>query len=216
MIFLHGADERGDGNGQLGKVLTWGIPKLCSAGTWHHNFIMLAPQWLGTNDDGYYAASDLFDFIEFAKQNYKVDPTRIYITGLSAGNWITFYYLANYPSTHGIAAFAGLSGLLENGYTDANIVAPSAVPMWFLSNIGDPSVSWDNPSAGIYGYSVLSSRDALNAITPGMVEKVTGFNNSTHTGTWDGIYDGSLMGSANSGYDPFDESIYDWMMQHQV
>lgn len=217
LIFLHGSDERGNGNSQLNRVLTWGSPKMANAGTFHEPVIMLAPQWLAADDNGYYAYEDLADFIQYAKDSYKVDTDKIYLNGISAGNWLGLYYLGNFPNNHGIAAMAVVSGCLDldGGYTAASFVAPSNCPMWFISNIGDPSIPWDNTYPPVWDYvPVISSVNQLNAISPGMVERVTGFNAASHSGTWDGIYNGSLIGQANTGYDPFNETIYDWLLSH--
>lgn len=215
LIFLHGSDERGNGNSELNKVLLWGPPKMADLGTFDENMIMLAPQWLGANDDGYYAYEDLADFIQYAKNTYKVDEERIYLNGISAGNWLGMYYLGNLTTSHGIAAMVITSGTLDTGYTDASFVAPSNCPMWWISNIDDPAVPWDNtkPPVGQY-VPVITAVSQINAITPNMVEKLTGFDDNSHTDTWDGIYDGSLIGTADPTYDPFDETIYDWLLDH--
>lgn len=214
IIFLHGSDERGNGNSQLNRVLTWGMPKQQNAGTWHHNFIGLSPQWLGANDDNYYTPQDLMDFIDYAKDTYKVDSDRVYLTGVSAGTWLLMYYLQNFPTTHGIAASVILSGNAYVDYTDPSLIATANSPIWMMSNISDPLVPWSTNN--LPNISVINTRNGINAVTTGMVEKLTGFVNSTHTGTWDGIYDSTLIGTASASYDQFDESIYDWMMEHTL
>lgn len=214
IIFLHGSDERGNGNSELNRVLTWGIPKQQNAGTWHHNFIGLSPQWLGATDDNYYAPEDLKDFISYAKGTYKVDPNRIYLTGVSAGTWLLMYYLQNYPTDHEVAASVILSGNAYVDYTDPALIAAANSPIWMMSNISDPLVPWSTNS--LPNISVINTRNGINAVTTGMVEKLTGFVNSTHTGTWDGIYDSSLIGTASGSYDQFDEPVYDWMMGHTL
>lgn len=217
LIFLHGSDERGNGNSELNRVLAWGVPKQQNAGTWHHNFISLSPQWLGSNDDNYYRPEDIKSFITYAKNTYKVDPNRIYLTGVSAGTWLLMYYLQNYPTNHEIAASVILNGNCYVGYTSPSGVAAADSPIWMMSNIGDPLVPWDNTFPPIQDYiPVVNTRNQINAVTPGMVEKLTGFVSSSHTDKWDGIYDSSLIGTASSSYDQFDEPIYDWMMEHTL
>lgn len=217
LIFLHGSDERGNGNSELNKVLLWGPPKMADLGTFTENMIMLAPQWLGNDDTGYYAYEDLADFIQYAKDTYKIDEDKVYLNGISAGNWLGMYYLGNLPTSHGIAAMAVTSGTLDldDGYTPASFVAPASCPMWWISNIDDPAVPWDGtkPPVGQY-VPVTTAVSQINAITPGMVEKLTGFDDDSHTDTWDGIYDGSLIGTADPGFDPFDETIYSWLLDH--
>lgn len=217
LIFLHGSDERGNGNSELNRVLTWGPPKMANAGTFNENMIMLAPQWLGANDDNYYTPEDVKDFITYAKSTYKVDENRIYLNGVSAGSWLLMYYLQNYPTDHETAASVIISGNAYEGYTDPAIIATANSPLWMISNIGDPLVPWDDTFPPIAEYiNVVDTRDGINAVTSGMVEKLTGFVEASHTGTWDGIYDSSLIGDADPAYDPFDESIYDWLLDHTL
>lgn len=210
VISFHGSDEAGNGNsGELSRVLNWGIPKMCNNGTFTENFIALSPQY---SIPQAYDASLISDFIDYAKQTYKVDEERIYLTGMSAGGMYALYYLQEYTSNHGIAAMVPISAPGESGYTDTSLIAASGCPQWWMSNIGDPIAPWQTDGGGYI--SILNVVNGINAVDPNVVEKLTGFNNSTHDGTWDGIYNSSLIGTANPSYDPFDESIYDWMMGH--
>lgn len=218
IIYLHGSGESGDGSaGDLQKLLQWGLPKMCSNGTFDENFIALSPQWLDNAQQNGYDEMLLFNFIAYAKAHYKVDESRIYLTGISAGGWYLSYYLEKLPTTHGIAAVVPVSTVLEDGYTTAAGISASNCPMWLISNIGDPAVPWDNKYPNHAGLStVVEMRNDINAVSPDMVERLTGFDNPTHEGTWDGIFDGSLIGSANPDYDPFDESIYEWLLRHTM
>lgn len=210
IISFHGSDEAGDGNSvDLPKVLNWGIPKMGSNGTFNENFIALSPQYTIPQA---YQADAIRDFIDYAKETYKVDESRIYLTGMSAGGMYSLYYLQQYPTSHGIAAVVPISAPGEEGYTDTALIAASGCPQWWMSNIGDPVAPWEDDGAGYT--SILNVVSAITAADPNVVEKLTGFDNSTHDGTWDGIYDSSLIGTADLNYDPFDESIYDWMMEH--
>lgn len=219
IIYLHGSGESGDGSlGDLPKVLRWGLPKMCSNGTFNENFIVLSPQWLDNAHQKAYDETLLFDFIEYVKREYdKVDESRIYLTGISAGGWYLSYYLEKFPTTHGIAASVPISTVLEDGYTTAAGISASNCPTWLISNIGDPVVPWDDNHSVSAGHpTVVRMRYDINAIRPNMIERLTGFNNATHEGTWDGIFDSSLIGSADPNYDPFDESIYKWLLRHAI
>lgn len=210
IIFFHGSGEAGNGNsGELSRVLTWGIPKMCNNGTFNEDFIALSPQYSMSQAND---AANIRNFIEYAKQTYKVDESRIYLTGISAGGMYPLYYLQQYTTNHGVAAIVPISAPGESGYTDSAAIANSGCPQWWMSNIGDPVAPWENNGGGYI--SILNVIAGINAVDSDVIEKVTGFNNNTHEGTWDGIYDGSLIGTANSNYDQFDESIYDWFMKH--
>src|SRR5690606_18242653 len=82
ILFYHGRGERGDGSvGDLPKVLTWGLPKMCSEGNFTEDFIVISPQWLGYSDDAYYDPVTFKSFIDHILSEYSVDLDRVYVTG---------------------------------------------------------------------------------------------------------------------------------------
>lgn len=106
VIFLHGIGEMGNGTeADLDTVLTHGPPKLVENDSKDFPFILLSPQ---TSKEWYYVTPTLNDFVQYAKANYKVDPNRIYITGLSMGGSGTWYYAADYPEE--VAAIIPICG----------------------------------------------------------------------------------------------------------
>lgn len=89
LIFFHGTGEAVN-DGGLKKLIKIGPPKYISDSIRLGNFITLCPQ----DDDGYRTAANINDVINGAVKQYRVDTTRIYLTGLSAGarnitNYIT-------------------------------------------------------------------------------------------------------------------------------
>ena len=88
VIFLHGAGERGD---DINKVKVHGIPKVVSEGK-DFEFIAVAPQcpedkWWGDSVD-----DEFENLLRECIENYRVDTSRIYLTGLSMGGYGTWYY----------------------------------------------------------------------------------------------------------------------------
>jgi poly(hydroxyalkanoate) depolymerase family esterase len=95
-----------------------GWPKY--AGLWH--FALVFPQqnpannaqdcfdWYTPADDsrGAGEAESILQMVQYAEASYQVDPSRIYITGLSAGGAMTSDMLADYPDV-----FAG--GAIDSG-----------------------------------------------------------------------------------------------------
>nr|HPM32500.1 PHB depolymerase family esterase [Chryseolinea sp.] len=103
LIFLHGQGERGDGTNSLtvlNKVLNTGIPKLIKDKKWNptNPMLVVSPQyfdatgvptnWGGGNPEV------LKEFIKYMIDHYRVDPRRIYLTGLSAGGNGIWDYLS--------------------------------------------------------------------------------------------------------------------------
>lgn len=95
IIAFHGDGEQGTGNStDIVKVDNNGLPKQVGADQWDavHRFVVLSPQMNWSTR----TAQHVHDFIQFAKANYKVDATRIYLTGLSGGGGPLYKYLDAY------------------------------------------------------------------------------------------------------------------------
>ncbi len=101
IVFLHGAGERGD---DLELVKIHGPPKLIEAGK-KYKFIVASPQLqLGewwSPDMVAWLTKDLI-------ASYRVDPDRVYLTGLSMGGYGTWETAAKYPELY--AAIAPICG----------------------------------------------------------------------------------------------------------
>lgn len=126
IVFLHGSGERGTGSPtDLEKVKRNGPPKYIAEG---HDmcftangktecFIVLSPQTIDWSWKG-----DVIPFIKWALANYKIDPERVFVTGLSMGGegaWLTSGLYDNSPNLlAGIAVMAG-RGTLEHGINTA-------------------------------------------------------------------------------------------------
>ena len=117
MLFLHGAGERGD---NLDLVKVHGPPKLIEEGK-SFPFIVVSPQCPRGHWWQPFELAALLDEIE---QNYKVDPDRIYVTGLSMGGFGTWSLMAYQPKR--FAAVAPICG----GGDPIFIRLIGAVPAW--------------------------------------------------------------------------------------
>ena len=100
MFFLHGAGERGD---DIEKVKVHGPPKLAEEKKFP--FIVVSPQcpqneWWDT-----YVLNKLYNEI---LSNYRVDKSRVYLTGLSMGGFGTWEWAAENPEK--FAAIAPICG----------------------------------------------------------------------------------------------------------
>ena len=80
LIFLHGAGERGD---DLNKVKVHGPPKLIEKGK-KFPFVVISPQCpKGKKWDD----EVLSELLDYACKKYRVDTSRLYLTGLSMGGY---------------------------------------------------------------------------------------------------------------------------------
>jgi len=102
IIFLHGAGERGD---NVEFVKLWGPPKIVEERDFP--FIVLSP--LCPSDKSWanllLPVKKLLDEITI---KYRVDLSRMYLTGLSMGGYGTFLMMENYPQY--FAAYAPITG----------------------------------------------------------------------------------------------------------
>ena len=109
MVFWHGIGEDGAGTSEaLPAVNAHGPPLLISEGQWPSSrpFVVLSPQHAGT---GCPSATEIHNFITFAIGHYQVDPSRVYLTGLSCGALGSADYLAVYGNQQ-VAASVLISG----------------------------------------------------------------------------------------------------------
>lgn len=145
IVFLHGGGQTGNGDADLPKLLSEGIPELLRDKLFppnvhvngkNYSFIVLAPQFneLPKNPE-------ILSFIEYAKQHYRIDAARIYVSGLSAGGVATSNFGAEYPSL--LAAIVPMSGvsLWFDLEVKAKSIADGKLPVWAFHNNQDQSIS---------------------------------------------------------------------------
>ena len=132
MIFLHGAGERGD---DLNKVKVHGPPKLIEQGK-EFPFIIISPQ---CPDDIWWPTmiETVMALIDETIENYDVDESRIYLTGLSMGGYGTWTIASTYPDR-----FAAIAPICGAGMP---IIADKlkAMPIWAFHGDEDPTVDPD-------------------------------------------------------------------------
>lgn len=124
VLFLHGAGERGD---DLEKVKIHGPPMLVAQGR-QFPFILVSPQ---CPKDRWWQSVELSALLDDVVRSHKVDPDRIYVTGLSMGGFGT-WSLAFY-SPERFAAIAPICGGGEPYWADR--LAP--LPTWAFHGARD-------------------------------------------------------------------------------
>jgi predicted esterase len=128
ILFLHGSGERGSNldavkdKGPLGYIHK------------HHPlpFIVVTPQC--PSDEGWDPAR-LARLLDQVAAEYRVDPARIYVTGLSMGGFGTFDFAATYPDK--VAAIAPLSG----GESPEIAKRLTKIPTWIFHGAEDTTVA---------------------------------------------------------------------------
>jgi len=127
MVFLHGAGERGS---DLEKVKTHGPPKLVAQGK-VFPFILVSPQC----PEGQWWDTDMLDaLLDTVLAKYRVDPDRVYLTGLSMGGFATWAWAAAHPER--FAAIAPICG----GGDPFLAWRLKSLPVWAFHGAKDPVV----------------------------------------------------------------------------
>lgn len=103
LLFLHGSGERGT---DLTRLPERGIPKEVAAGR-QLPFLVVAPQCPPDTIWSIHLDA-LLALIAHLETHYPVDPTRIYVTGLSMGGTGAWHLAVTYP--HRFAAIAPVCG----------------------------------------------------------------------------------------------------------
>lgn len=134
ILFLHGAGERGDND--MIKLRKNGIPKL--ADSWDQPFITVSPQcpanmtWLAKMDD-------IIGLLDDVCAGYRVDPKRIYLTGISMGGYGAWQIACMQSSR--FAAVVPICGGWPYMYRAIEIVALiKDVPIWVFHGAKDNRV----------------------------------------------------------------------------
>jgi predicted peptidase len=191
LVFWHGLGENGNGDSQLGKVLSNGPPKLIEADQWpsERSFAVLSPQHSG---GGCPSADEIHTFIDYAVANYDVDTSRVYLTGLSCGAIGGWNYLGKYTDEQVAAAvlIAGDGrGAWNRTECDLGLVA-----LWGFHGDADSTVS---PQGTIVPMDNLEDCPS----PPRKEVKQTIYDGVGHN-SWARTYD------LSAGHD-----VYTWLMQ---
>ena len=128
------------------------------------------------------------EVLEFVKDEYNIDETRIYLTGISLGGNGVWSYAANFPSK--VTAIAPMSGV-----TDAGLACQlKDMPVWAFHGENDALV---RPQ-----FSIDMVNSILTCNPPGAYKAHLSLIPSRYHEGWNEIYDGS------STYD-----LYSWFLK---
>lgn len=190
LVFIHGLGENGNGDSQLDDLLVTGIPRIIDQNNWDETlpFVVLSPQ---NSSGGCTSSSDIFNFINFAKENYRININRVYLTGLSCGAIGSWNYLGNHSNAQ-IAAVVPIAGngnsAFNNGGCEMN-----RVPIWAFHGDNDGTVGVGGTTGPIN--NLLACTDPAPIDTSMIIYPGVGHN------SWQRTYD------LSEGHD-----IYQWFL----
>ena len=131
VLFLHGAGERGD---KLEKVKAHGLPNvLATRNPFPEPALVVAPQ-CSANSWWTLELSALESLLDTVQTQYPVDPTRIYLTGLSMGGYGVWHLALKDP-----ARFAALVPVCGGG-VPALAAKLKNLPIWAFHGEADDVV----------------------------------------------------------------------------
>ena len=221
LIFIHGSGEQGQVQDMatLNLVLRNGPPKLIQngifpdsflvQGKWY-KFIVISPQI----KIGLYGASSIIlpttveAVIRYAKNTYRIDSTRIYLTGLSMGGGATWDYAgSSLDAASKLAAIVVACGAGDLSSNGANNIERANLPVLATHNWDDPQVAASRTQANVS--SILSFSPPIQP-SPKAIFWATGGHNA-----WRRTFENIAAGSTPGGNvtDSIGLNMYQWMLQ---
>ncbi len=216
IIFLHGSGEVGDGVQGLNNLIKQGLPKKI-AGGWDpqainpvdgkiYKFIVVSPQ-APTSSAWSYSYTHVMNILPDVLKRYRIDSSRIYITGISAGGAGTWSSVTNDGSfTKKIAAIIPVSSVGVNNpdveYPNIKYISGKyGVSVWTVCGTQD-----GHYSTAIDYVNIINS--AIPApVVPAVVTGIPGLDHVA--GVWDMVYDSSWRSNT------FNLNFYEWMLQYR-
>lgn len=202
-IYFVGTGERGYGTPEeLTKVLdVMGPAQLIHNRKFPSDFLVdnkyLSPVVLSIQTKPYEvtAPEDIESLINYALANYRIDRSRVYLTGLSMGGGAVWAYIAlSAANARRIAAIATMGAKADPSRSRAKIIADANVHAWAFHNEQDDTVPSD---LSIYYI------EYLNELSPGL-GKLTLFQDTDHN-CWKKAYP--------PWYKEDGLNVYEWMLQ---
>ena len=172
---------------------------------------VVAPQaddtWYNNYTKGYIkSVKAMID--EFVSEN-NIDKNRIYIFGASAGGYMSFRMMIDYPDY--FAAFSTSAAALDKAATSGGVATTAQdlmkirnKPLWMVHAQNDPTISYENTSKRVY--DVLSKYGAILSSYPNVKIGETEYN-----GHWSWIYSLRNMPVNDKG-----EHLFEWMARQNL
>jgi len=198
LVFLHGIGELGNGasdlpnaawNGTPGLIKNKKFPASFSVGGKNYSFIVISPQF-----KAWPSSKDVNDMINYAISKYRIDTTRMYVSGLSMGGGVTWDYATAYPKR--IAAVVPICGAMGPSDSKAKKMVEAGLAVWAFHNEDDPTVSVDNSKGWV---------NMMNKYKPAVAPKLTLWPTGGHD-AW--------TKATSTTYKEGNMNMYEWMLQY--
>jgi predicted peptidase len=198
ILFLHGIGELGNGSTDLPNMLRAGLPWLInrkslppsfSVDGKNYSFIVISPQFKARPKNG-----EVNNVLNYILKTYRVDTSRMYVTGLSLGGGVTWDYCSEFGSR--VAAATPICGGSWPDPKRAYRIASFNVPVWAFHNADDKIV----PASYTRDYvQIINSHDPL------VPARCTVWPTGGHD-SWTKAYDPTYRENG--------KNMYEWMLSY--
>lgn len=201
LISISGDGQFGNGSTDLYKITFGGVPTVIQTGRFPQTFkvnsksyryIVVAPQFTT-----YPYSADVNAMINYAINHYRIDVTRIYMTGFSMGGGVTVNFCDTLATK--LAAVVPMANCQAPYPSVVQKIVNANLPLWAFHNKYDTNKKCP-PSNSI------DLVNQINAYSPAIPAKITLFNSSTHN-CW--------TAATKPSYKENNMNIYQWMLQYQ-
>lgn len=198
VLFLHGKGEKAP-NTKDRSVLSRSITSVTNLGPPYYvkngtdfPFILISPQLKSGHGD--WPLWYVMEVLEHVKKNLRVDPSRIYLTGLSLGGGGVWRAAEDHPEI--FAAIAPVCGSW-NRVAKAKAIADKDVPVWAFHGDKDNVVPWSRTQRMV---------DAINHHKPNPRAKFT---------TYKGVRHDAWVKAYRPDHSIHNQNIYEWLLSHK-
>ena len=205
IIWFHGGGQYGDGSTELPLVLQDGIPKLINeqrlppsftVNEEKFSFIVISPQMTKKIFN-----SEIQTLVTYVKNTFRVDPSRIYLAGMSLGARMLSDYAAYNPNEiAALTAMGGLPQIDENLAAKCSSMVNAELPVWQAHNKDDQAWYYSEATRYI---------EVFNGLNPVIPARFTSFEEGQarlHHDCWTRVTD--------PAYREDGKNIYEWMLQY--
>jgi hypothetical protein len=204
ILFIHGVGELGNGSqwdlprllytGLAASINVGELPVSLNVNGQSHSFIVISPQFINWPNP-----NDIDGILNYVTSHYRVNTSRIYLTGLSMGGGVVWDYVgASSANANRVAAIVPICGASWPEYNRARTIANANVAVWAHHNTHDPTVP--------VGYTNDYISTINQSPSPNPMAKKSIYDVWSHD-AWTLTY--------NSTYrDEYGKTIYEWMLQY--